>query len=312
MIHGILKFGMASDRSHSATRPPARRDAAGRGGGATRGGVTTASRGGVAAAGPGGVAAAAEVGAPARNAGVPRNELTIEQLAAEVGMSVRNIRNHHTRGLLPAPEVRARVGYYNADHVARLRLIQDLQADGFNLAAIERLLSGSEGLAERLLGLRHAVTAPFEPETPEVITAEELEARFGAVSAKDADRVRKLKLLVPLGDGRFEAPSPALLSAAEQVMALGISLHAALALVERVSRDCDSISRGFTRLFLKELWEPFEQAGQPQERWDELIAAVGELRPLASEALLALFKQSMTVQLEGAFGKVIEQQAKRK
>ena len=67
-------------------------------------------------------------------------------------MSVRNIRNHHTRGLLPPPEVRARVGYYNAEHVARLKLILDLQADGFNLAAIERLLSGSDGLAERLLG----------------------------------------------------------------------------------------------------------------------------------------------------------------
>src|SRR5919204_1487296 len=73
-------------------------------------------------------------------------ELTIEQLAATVGMSVRNIRNHHSRGLLPPPEVRARVGYYNDEHVARLRLIQDLQADGFNLAAIERLLSGGEGL----------------------------------------------------------------------------------------------------------------------------------------------------------------------
>ena len=60
-------------------------------------------------------------------------------------MSVRNIRNHHTRGLLPPPEVRARVGYYNAEHVARLRLILDLQADGFNLASIERLLSGSDG-----------------------------------------------------------------------------------------------------------------------------------------------------------------------
>ena len=99
-------------------------------------------------------------------------DLTVEQLAAEVGMSVRNIRNHHTRGLLPPPEVRARIGYYNADHVARLRLILDLQADGFNLAAIERLLNGSDGLAERLLGLRNAVTAPFEPETPEVITGE--------------------------------------------------------------------------------------------------------------------------------------------
>jgi DNA-binding transcriptional MerR regulator len=239
-------------------------------------------------------------------------DLTVEQLAAEVGMSVRNIRNHHTRGLLPPPQVRARVGYYNAEHVSRLRLILDLQADGFNLAAIERLLSGSDGLAERLLGLRTAVTTPFEPETPELITAEELNKRFGEVDGKDIERVRRLKLLVPLGDGSFEVPSPALLRAAEEVVALGIPLHAALVLVERVSRDCESISRAFTKLFLTELWEPFDQAGQPDEGWDELIAGVSSLRPLASEALLALFKQRMTTQLEEAFGKVLEHQAKRK
>jgi DNA-binding transcriptional MerR regulator len=253
-----------------------------------------------------------ESGEHGRNGDTAGYDLTVEQLAAEVGMSVRNIRNHHTRGLLPPPDVRSRVGYYNADHVARLRLILDLQADGFNLAAIERLLSGSDGLAERLLGLRRAVTTPFEPESPEVITGEELAKRFGAVDSKDVERVRKLKLLVALGEDRFEVPSPALLGAAEHVMALGISLHVALALVERVSRDCESISRAFTRLFLKELWEPFEQAGQPDERWDELIEAVDSLRPLASEALLALFKQRMTAQLESAFGKVLEHQAKRK
>jgi DNA-binding transcriptional MerR regulator len=241
----------------------------------------------------------------------PGYDLTIEQLAGETGMSVRNIRNHHTRGLLPPPEVRARVGYYSSEHVARLRLILDLQADGFNLAAIERLLSGSDGLAERLLGLRQAVTTPYEPEAAELITAHELAERFGEVDAKDIERVRKLGLLVPLGDGRFEVPSPALMGAAEQVMALGIPLSAALVLVERVRRDCDSISRAFTKLFLRELWEPFEQAGQPDDRWDELIEAVNSLRPLASEALLALFKQSMTTQLEDAFGKVLEHQAKR-
>jgi hypothetical protein len=156
------------------------------------------------------------------------------------------------------------------------------------------------------------VTTPFEPETPEMITAQELTDRFGEVDAKDIERVRKLKLLVSLGDGRFEVPSPALMRDAEQVVALGIPLHAALVLVERVSRDCESISKAFTKLFLRELWEPFEQAGQPDERWDELIEAVGSLRPLASEALLALFKQRMTTQLEAAFGKVIEHQAKRK
>jgi DNA-binding transcriptional MerR regulator len=238
-------------------------------------------------------------------------DLTIEQLAAKTGMSVRNIRNHHTRGLLPPPEVRARVGYYSAEHVARLRLVLDLQADGFNLAAIERLLSGSDGLAERLLGLRKAVTTPYEPESAELITADELASRFGEVDARDIERVRKLRLLVPLGDGRFEVPSPALLRAAEEVIALGIPLSAALTLVERVRRDCDSISRGFTKLFLRELWEPFDQAGQPDDRWEELIEAVDSLRPLASEALLALFKQSMTTQLEDAFGKVLEHQAKR-
>src|ERR1700689_3954932 len=161
----------------------------------------------------------------------PPAELTIEQLAGEVGMSVRNIRNHHSRGLLPAPEVRARVGYYSAEHVARLRLILDLQADGFNLAAIERLLSGSDGPAARLLGLRTAVTTPYEPEAPELITADELASRFGEVDIKDIERIRKLRLLVPLGDGRFEVPSPALLGAAEEVVELGIPLAAALALV---------------------------------------------------------------------------------
>src|ERR1700737_1288502 len=202
-------------------------------------------------------------GAAAADTAATHADLTIEQRAAAVGMSFRNIRNHHSRGLLPAPEVRARVGYYGAEHVARLRLILDLQADGFNLAAIERLMSASGGSAARLLGLRNAMTAPFESETPEVVTGEELVERFGEVDAKDVERIRKLKLLVPLGDDRFEVPSPALMKAAEQVTELGISLHAALSLVERVSHDCESISRAFVRLYLKELWEPFLQGDQP-------------------------------------------------
>jgi DNA-binding transcriptional MerR regulator len=236
--------------------------------------------------------------------------LTIEQLAAESGMSVRNIRSHQSRGLLPPPEVRARIGYYGPEHVARLALILDLQADGFNLAAIERLLNAQGGSAARLLGLRHALTAPFESETPEVVTGADLLERFGEVSGKDIERIRKLKLLVPLGDDRFEVPSPALMKAAEEVTELGISLHAALALVERVSRDCESISRAFVRLYLKELWEPFVQEGQPEESWDELIEAIGALRSIASEALLAIFKQRMATEVETASARLLERQVK--
>ncbi len=237
--------------------------------------------------------------------------MTIEQLAADVGMSVRNIRNHQSRGLLPPPQVRARVGYYGPDHAARLRLILELQAEGFNLTAIERLIAASGGSAARLLGLRNAMAAPIDGETPEVLTEEELLERFGPVEERDVERIRRLGLLVPLGDGSFEVPSPALMRAAEAVTAMGISLHASLALVERVSRDCESISRAFVKLYLDELWEPFTRSGQPEERWDEMIEAISALRAIASEALLAIFKQRMSAEVDAASAKLLEQQVKR-
>src|SRR3954467_6316041 len=112
-------------------------------------------------------------------------ELTIDELARVTGMTVRNIRSHATRGLLPPPEVRARTGYYGAEHVARLKLIQELQANGYNLAAIKHLLSRTqEGSAEDVLVFARALLAPFENERPEVIEEAELQERYGGLDAK--------------------------------------------------------------------------------------------------------------------------------
>src|ERR1700693_2128276 len=100
----------------------------------------------------------------ARGTGRPDDEgtgegLTVEQLAAATGMSVRNIRAHQARGLLAPPEVRSRVGYYGPEHVTQLQLIRDLQDDGCNLTGIKRLLQDSHGTTERLLRFRQALTA---------------------------------------------------------------------------------------------------------------------------------------------------------
>ena len=56
------------------------------------------------------------------------NDLTIDELARQIGMTVRNVRAHQSRGLLPPPELRGRTGYYGPEHVARLKLIQELQS----------------------------------------------------------------------------------------------------------------------------------------------------------------------------------------
>ena len=42
---------------------------------------------------------------------------------------------------MPPPIRRGRSGYYTADHVARLELVQELQSHGFTLSAIERYVA---------------------------------------------------------------------------------------------------------------------------------------------------------------------------
>jgi DNA-binding transcriptional MerR regulator len=82
--------------------------------------------------------------------------LTLGQLAELVGMSPRNVRAHQSRGLLQPPTVYGRVAYYDAHHVARLRLIQSLQEQGFNLAGIQRVIE--------LTSLYQPVTTAVAPE----------------------------------------------------------------------------------------------------------------------------------------------------
>ena len=69
------------------------------------------------------------------------DSLTIDQLAQRTGMTVRNIRAHQSRGLLEPPEVKGRTGYYGGYHVERILLIRDLQADGYSLDLIGRILA---------------------------------------------------------------------------------------------------------------------------------------------------------------------------
>src|SRR5437899_6537861 len=76
------------------------------------------------------------------------DSLTIEQLATTVGMTVRNIRAYAGRGLLPAPRLVGRKGFYGPDHVARLNLIRDLLGRGYTLAAVENALTDNPELAD--------------------------------------------------------------------------------------------------------------------------------------------------------------------
>src|SRR3954447_18705863 len=119
-------------------------------------------------------------------AGGEDTEFTIDEVAQRTGMTTRNIRAHQSRGLLPPPQVRARTGFYGPEHVNRIRLIQEMQADGFNLKAIQRVLEASDGASEEALGFRRALLTAFADEEPEFTTSEELAGRLGGIGPADA------------------------------------------------------------------------------------------------------------------------------
>jgi DNA-binding transcriptional MerR regulator len=232
-------------------------------------------------------------------------ELTIDQLAQRTGMTVRNVRAHQSRGLLPPPEVRGRTGYYGPEHITRIELIRELQADGFSLELIGRLLD-SAGSSAAAMRFTRALRAPWADEEPEVVTIDELAQRWGAPDPKLIARAEELGLLRALGEGRWEEPSPRLARVAAELAELGVSARQALEVAGRLRRHADAVAETFVKLFMELVWKPFEEAGRPAERWPEVGEALERLRPLAAESLLAVFGLAMEDAAEQAFGRQLE------
>jgi len=242
----------------------------------------------------------------------PDGKMTIGELARRTGMTVRNIRAHQTRGLLPPPEVHGRTGYYGEEHLARIELTREMQGEGLNLEAIRRVLESTEGSSAEIVDFARAVRAPFEDETPEIFEMSELAEIWGA---KELDprlirRGDKLGISRELPDGKIEAISPRLQRAGGALVELGVSPKAVLDVADKLRRQADAAARTFVDLFVKEIWEPFDRAGRPEEDWPKVREALDRMRPLASDAVLAMFQIAMGEATEKAGERTLQEAAK--
>jgi DNA-binding transcriptional MerR regulator len=238
--------------------------------------------------------------------------MTIGELARRTGMTVRNIRAHQTRGLLPPPEVHGRTGYYTEEHVARIELTREMQAEGLNLEAIRRVLDSTEGSSSEIIDFARAVRAPFEDETPEIFERAELAEIWGAteLDLKMIGRGERLGILRELPDGKVEAISPRLQRAGGALVELGVSPKATLDVADKLRRQADAAARTFVDLFVKEIWEPFDKAGRPEEDWPKVREALDRMRPLASDAVLAMFQIAMGEATEKAGERTLQEAGK--
>ncbi|HYJ67479.1 MAG TPA: MerR family transcriptional regulator [Nocardioidaceae bacterium] len=232
-------------------------------------------------------------------------ELTIDELAARVGMTVRNVRAYASRGLLPPPRLAGRTGFYNREHVHRLLLVRELLDRGYTLAAVEQAMrSRGHGLAGHALDVLRMLDSPVgADEQPEEIARETLTAMAG-IDPHDrlVDRIVEIGLAQRIDDDRLLLLQPAVVRAGAQAIALGLDPDSVLDLLPVLSEHLSAISRAFVSRVRDQIWHPFAEAGMPEDEWARVLLAVETLVPVAGQAVVTVFQRELGAAIRDALG----------
>jgi len=238
--------------------------------------------------------------------------LTIEQLAVKVGMTVRNIRAYAGRGLLPAPRLVGRKGFYSEDHVTRLSLIRDLLGRGYTLAAVENALSDNPELADpHTIDFLGMLADPVGEEEPEVMSIAEL-TRLAGLEGQDVVTEMIENELIARGLAeRLDADTvslnqPILIRAGAQAISIGLAPDTVLDLLADLRDDLSHVAERFVDVVRAELWRPFVDRGLPPEEWDHLTTSIEGIIPVAVQATMAMFRHELGQAIEAGVGAEIQ------
>ncbi|WP_062644529.1 MerR family transcriptional regulator [Streptomyces maremycinicus] len=226
--------------------------------------------------------------------------LTVDELAARAGVTVRTVRFYGTKGLLPPPVIGPRrVGHYGPGHLARLALIEELRRQGLTLAAIERYLERlPPGLDAHDLAVHRAVVASWAPDAVETVPREELQRRAGrALGAQDVDRLAAMGVLeadadAPAGTDAYRVDA-GLLRLGVRLLDVPLSPEAIIAARTVLLDHARAAAHELSRLLREEMTERDARA---------VRSLSAHMQPLVVQALLTAFQRSLTEELREWLG----------
>jgi DNA-binding transcriptional MerR regulator len=226
------------------------------------------------------------------------------------------VRAYAGRGLIPKPRLVGRTGYYGPEHVARLRLIQDLLGRGYTLSAVERVIHNAPAVAAgHALELLQTLSWPqglFLEEQPivEEMSVEQLSRLAGVEHDEEVlERLMDAGLVERTRPGQVRVLHPAVVRAGAQAMSLGLSREAVLGLFPLLSEHLHVVAKRFVDEFRDQLWRPFVEAGFPEEEWPDILGRIEAILPVAGQAVLAVFRDELRSAVEEAMGEEIQQMA---
>jgi DNA-binding transcriptional MerR regulator len=221
--------------------------------------------------------------------------LTVDGLAERVGMSVRNVRFYASRGLIPPPHRRGRVGFYGPDHVVRLELVRELQAHGFTLSAIERYLERiPDDASPQDVALHRTLLAPWMPDLPEVLSRLELVRRCGrSLSNSDVSTLMALGVVAKAGPadpvGSYRV-APSMLGVGVEMLELGLPKKSVRAAHDVFTAHGRAIAEELTEIFRTQVWPHYRESGESPERIRDLVE---RFKPITVQALVIAYERAM-------------------
>ncbi|MEU1624439.1 MerR family transcriptional regulator [Streptomyces sp. NPDC020096] len=226
----------------------------------------------------------------------PSPSLTVDELAARAGVTVRTVRFYSTKGLLPPPVLGPRrVGHYGPEHLARLALIEELQHQGLTLAAIERYLEQLPAdITAHDLAIHRALIASWLPEGAQEATREQLERRVGrALVEQDVDRLAAMNVLRRTDDPAVFQVDPGLLQLGVRLLDVPIALETILAAREVMLEHSRAAARELSRMFRDEVWD--------EENLRDVKSLSAHMQPLVVQALVTAFQRSLREELRALY-----------
>ncbi|HVT20417.1 MAG TPA: MerR family transcriptional regulator [Mycobacteriales bacterium] len=208
----------------------------------------------------------------------------IDDLARAAGMTVRNVRAYQERGLLPAPTLRGRTGWYDDGHLARLRLIGRLLERGYTTAHITDFIATWEAGHDlgQTLGLEAALLAPASGEIPELIARNDLVAMFGELDLEAIEAAIRMGVLERHGAERYRVRSPRLLRAGAELVAMGMPLLAVLDLGAQLRLRVQTVATLFVQAVAPTIIGDHELGWVPDDaEMERIMRLVSDMRPLA-------------------------------
>ncbi len=224
--------------------------------------------------------------------------VTTPQVKKAVAPPPTTIRLYQHRGLLPPPTKRGRVGYYDATHLARLRLIGELSNRGFSLAAVNELVDDwqqGRSLGD-VLGLESDLATLLQPPPTLRLSPAELVDRLSGLEMSGEVMQRAVTLgLVDFDDGAVVV-DPTFLEVGATLIAMGVPASALLDEYEHLTAVTHDLAERFTALFDTHLWQPFVDEGMPDDRFAELADDLGRLTPLAETITTTLLRRALAAE----------------